>query len=130
MTQQILSENNFLQYALKNYDNPSCTIVTEFEDDLKRFLYLKKLFKRYKISKDLNELKVRLILNHIIIIFNLWGDVATNMLFFKVEKENWDSLIPFLIYLGRLPEFIPSTNIRTTEIQFDEQILIKIHKEV
>lgn len=127
INQQTLTESNFVQFALKYYDNPSCTIVEEFEDDLKRFLYLKKLFRRYK---ELNELKERLILNHIIIIYNLWGDSATNMLFFKVEKENWNVLIPFLIYLGRLPEFIPSTNIRTTEILFDEQILIKLLKEI
>ena len=121
-----LTENNFLQYALNNYDNPSCATLEEFEDDLKKFLYLNKLLQRYKKNEDLSE---RLILNHIIVIYNLWGNAATEMLFHKVEEEHWSSLIVFLTYLGRLPEFIPGTSVRATSLTHDEKI-VEILREI
>ena len=121
-----LTENNFLQYALNNYDNPSCATLAEFEDDLKKFLYLNKLLQRYKKNEDLRE---RLILNHIIVIYNLWGNAATEMLFHKVEEEHWSSLIVFLTYLGRLPEFIPGTSVRATSLTHDEKI-VEILREI
>ena len=121
-----LTENNFLQYALNNYDNPSCATLEEFEDDLKKFLYLNKLLQRYKKNEDLRE---RLILNHIIVIYNLWGDAATEMLFYKVDEEHWSSLIVFLTYLGRLPEFIPGTSVRATSLTHDEKI-VEILREI
>ena len=80
--QERLNESNFLLYAMKHYDNPQCQLIEEFEEDLKKFLYLKKLLARY--SRD-NELKERLILNHIIILYNLFNDAATNMLFYKID---------------------------------------------
>lgn len=115
-----LTENNFLQLAMQNYDNPSCMVVAEFEDDLRRFLYLKKLFTRYKASGDLRE---RLILNHIIVIHNLWGEFGTEMIFHKIDEEHWSALCPFLVYLGRDPEFIPGTSKRFTEIDLDLNIV-------
>ena len=121
-----LTENNFLQYALNNYDNPSCATLEEFEDDLKKFLYLNKLLQRYKKNEDLRE---RLILNHIIVIYNLWGNAATEMLFHKVEEAHWSSLIVFLTYLGRLPEFIPGTSVRATSLTHDEKI-VEILREI
>ena len=121
-----LTENNFLQYALNNYDNPSCATLEEFEDDLKKFLYLNKLLQRYTKNKDLRE---RLILNHIIVNYNLWGNAATEMLFHKVEEEHWSSLIVFLTYLGRLPEFIPGTSVRATSLTHDEKI-VEILREI
>ena len=121
-----LTENNFLQYALNNYDNPSCATLEEFEDDLKKFLYLNKLLQRYKKNEDLRE---RLILNHIIVIYNLWGNAATEMLFHKVEEEHWSSLIVFLTYLGRLPEFIQGTSVRATSLTHDEKI-VEILREI
>ena len=121
-----LTENNFLQYALNNYDNPSCATLEEFEDDLKKFLYLNKLLQRYKKNEDLRE---RLILNHIIVIYNLWGNAATEMLFHKVEEEHWSSLTVFLTYLGRLPEFIPGTSVRATSLTHDEKI-VEILREI
>ena len=121
-----LTENNFLQYALNNYDNPSCATLEEFEDDLKKFLYLNKLLQRYKKNEDLRE---RLILNNIIVIYNLWGNAATEMLFHKVEEEHWSSLIVFLTYLGRLPEFIPGTSVRATSLTHDEKI-VEILREI
>lgn len=96
-----LSDDNFLLHAMHHYNNPQCHSIAEFEEDLKRFLYLRKLFSRYK--KD-GELKERLILNHIIVLYNLFGNALTDMLFFKVEKEHWPVLMTFLIYLNRIPE--------------------------
>lgn len=86
---------------MHHYDNPQCHSIEEFEEDLKRFLYLKKLFSRY--IKD-GELRERLILNHIIVLYNLFGDVATEMLFHKMEKEYTSVLATFLVYINRLPE--------------------------
>jgi hypothetical protein len=96
-----LNEDNFLIYAMHHYDNPQCHSIEEFEEDLRRFLYLKKLFSRYKNNSELRE---RLILNHIIVLYNIFGEATTDMLFFKLEKEYESSLATFLIYLNRLPE--------------------------
>jgi hypothetical protein len=86
---------------MKHYDNPQCHTLEEFEEDLKRFLYLRKLLNRYKRDSDLKE---RLILNHIIVLYNVFGDALTDMLFFKIEKEYWSALVTFLVYLNRIPE--------------------------
>jgi len=76
---QLLTEENFITYAMNHYDNSQCYTVEEFNDDLKRFVYLKKLFIRYHSDLDLKE---TLILNHLIVLYNLFGDNTTNMLFF------------------------------------------------
>jgi hypothetical protein len=96
-----LTADNFVLYAMRNYDNPQCHSVDEFDEDLKRFLYLKKLFVRYK---EKGELRERLILNHIIVLYNLFGEASTHMLFHKMEEEYWDLLKPFLVYIGRMSE--------------------------
>jgi hypothetical protein len=122
----VLTEDNFLVYAMKHYDNSQCYNIEEFNDDLKRFLYLKKLFTRYKTELDLKE---NLILNHLIIIYNIFGDEATNLLFFKIDEEYWDTLITFLVFLNRMPEELPQYNIKLSEVELDEfiiQILRKI----
>ena len=96
-----LTEENFTLYAIKHYDNPACKGIAEFNDDLKRFRYLKRLFNKYDAGKDLKE---RLILNHLVIIYNLFGaEAATKMLFFKVEKEFWPQLKTFLVFLNYMP---------------------------
>jgi hypothetical protein len=117
---QMLTEDNFFNYALRHYDNSQCYSIEEFNDDLKRFLYLKKLFSRYKNELDLKE---NLIINHIVVIYNIFGDEATNMLFFKIDEEYWDALITFLVFLGRMPEELPQYNIKLSEIQLDEYII-------
>jgi hypothetical protein len=95
-----LTEDNFLIYAMHHYDNPQCHSIEEFEEDLRRFLYLKKLFSRYKNNGELRE---RLILNHIIVLYNIFGEATTDMLYFKLEEYE-SSLTTFLVYLNRLPE--------------------------
>lgn len=96
-----LTEDNFLVYAMHHYDNVQCHSIDEFEEDLRRFLYLKKLFSRYK---NQNELRERLILNHIIVLYNIFGDAATEMLFLKIDQEHKSALATFLIYLNRIHE--------------------------
>jgi hypothetical protein len=97
-----LGEPTFLLYAAKHYDNPHCHDVSEFEEDLKRFQYLRKLFGRYKQFGDLKE---RLVLNHLIIIYNCFGTEATNMLFMKLDEYH-EYLKPFVEYLNFMPEHI------------------------
>ena len=98
----LLRESTFLLYASKYYDNPHCSDVAEFEEDLKRFQYLRKLFGRYRQDADLKE---RLILNHLIIIYNMFGPEATDMLFMKLEDYH-DLLKPFVEYLNFMPEVV------------------------
>lgn len=102
----ILTESTFLLFAAKHYDNPHCADITEFEDDLKRFQYLRKLFVRYKQDGDLKE---RLILNHLIVIYNVFGPDATNMLFMRLNEYH-ECLKPFVEYLNFMPEYIQYEN--------------------
>ena len=97
-----LTPENINMFAMKHYDNPSCVDEQEFLDDMKRFKYLKRLFRKYDTSKDL---KMRLIINHIIVLANVFGvDAATTLLFFKIEKSHWPILKAFLIFLRYMQE--------------------------
>ena len=97
-----LTPDNIMMFAMKHYDNPSCVDRKEFLDDMKRFKYLKRLFRKYDTS---NILKVRLILNHIIVLANVFGvDASSTLLFFKIEKKHWSTLKTFLVYLNYMPE--------------------------
>jgi hypothetical protein len=114
-----ITEENFVQHAMKCYDNIQCCTVDEFEDDLKRFLYLKKLFSKYHNSKVLRE---RLILNHLIVIYNVFSMCATDFLFFKIDKEYWNYLATFLVYLNRMPED------KIGEFSYDADIIDTLRK--
>ena len=118
--QEKLNENNFLVYAMHHYDNPQCHTLEEFEEDLKKILYLKKLLSRYKNNDELRE---RLILNHIIVLYNIFGEAATNMLFYKIEESNWDVLVTFLVYLERMPETLPQYGIKLSDVKLDEKVI-------
>ena len=120
-----LTENNFLLFAMHHYDNPQCHSVVEFEEDMKRFLYLKKLFTRYSQNEELRE---RLILNHIIVLYNIFGDAATTMLFYKLEEKYWRSLVTFLVYLDRMPEEISQYGIKLSEVELDETVIKALRK--
>ena len=97
-----LTPENITMFATKHYDNTSCVDEQEFLDDMKRFKYLKRLFRKYDTSKDL---KMRLIINHIIVLANVFGvDDATSLLFFKIEKNHWSILKAFLVFLHYMPE--------------------------
>ncbi len=81
----VLTEDNFLLYAAKNYDNPQCSSTEEFYDDLKKFKYIKRLFNKYA---ETGELKERLILNHIVVLANVFGpEAAVNLLFLRFESS-------------------------------------------
>ena len=97
-----LNDDNWMMFASKYYTNIQCTSLEEFYDDLQRFKYLKRLFKRYLNNDDLQE---RLILNHIIVLNNVFGiKEANKMLFFKIEESHWPLLKTFLVYLNYLPD--------------------------
>lgn len=97
-----LTPENINMFAIKHYNNPTCVDEKEFLDDMKRFKYLKRLFRKYETSKDL---KMRLVINHIIILANVFGvDAATTLLFFKIERNHWSLLKTFLVFLGYMPE--------------------------
>jgi hypothetical protein len=98
-----LNDDNFMLYAMKAYDKPNA-IVSEFEEDLKRIKYVKRLIKRYKAT---GELKERLILNHIIILSNVFGIEATvRMLFYKIDSSDYSILKTFLLFLNYMPRHI------------------------
>lgn len=119
-----LTEDNFIMYAVKNYDNPGCRGMEEFYDDLKRFKYIKRLLRKYNVGKDLRE---RLILNHIIVLGNLFGvEATTKMLFFKIEKKFWSQIKTFLVFLNYMPMKVivsPGIEIIDNDIPLDESIL-------
>lgn len=102
-----LNDQNFLLYAVKAYDRPNC-ILSEFEEDLQRIKYIKRLLKRYKQTGTLKE---RLILNHIIILTNVFGVEPTiRMLFFKIDQEDYSELKTFLLFLNHNPAVIKGVN--------------------
>ena len=97
-----LNNENFLLYASKHYSNKQCTEVEEFYDDLNRFKYLKRLLRRYETNGELQE---RLILNHLIVLFNVFGiQHAKRMVFFKTDETSLSTLKTFLVYLNYLKE--------------------------
>lgn len=110
---------------MNHYDNTQCHNIQEFEEDLKRFLYLKKLFLRYKSN---GELKERLILNHIIVLYNLFGDATTNMLFYKIDKDFWKTLATFLLYIRRMPEIIEEHGIEMVQLGVDDNAVSALRK--
>lgn len=97
-----LNSDNFLLFAIKNYQNPQAITKSDFEKDLNHFKYIKRLLRKYK--KD-GVLKKNLILNHFIILYNIFGEAATPMLFFKIENNLWSVVKTFIVFLGRLPEY-------------------------
>ena len=109
-----LDDSNFMLYAASNYDNPQCYDTDEFYDDLKRFKYLKRLLNRYK---ETGELKERLILNHIIVIYNVFGPTpATRLLFFKLEGY-YSLLKPFLVFMNLMPNLVIGIGINNKTIK-------------
>jgi len=121
-----LNEENFLIYAIKNYDNPECKSMTEFEEDLNRFVYLKRLFRKYHKT---GELKERLILNHIITFYNVFGvHAATKILFYKIETELHYILKTFLVYLNYIPNEVPKNEMYILNVDMDENIIKILRK--
>ena len=97
-----LNEENFLLFAIKHYENPQAVTREDFEKDLNHFRYIKRLLKKYK---NTGQLKVHLILNHFIILYNVFGEATTPMLFHKIEMDLWPVMKSFVIFLSKLPEY-------------------------
>lgn len=114
-----LTSENYLLYAIKAYDKPNC-IMSEFKEDMKRFNYLKRLFRRYR--KD-GEVKERLIINHLVILYNLFGvEVATRLLFYKMSKDDFSALKTYLLFLNHMPNIvrgIKGSDIISSDISVD-----------
>ena len=117
-----LNEDNFLLFAIKHYENPQAVTKEDFNKDLNHFKYIKRLLKRYKGSGDL---KVHLLINHFIILYNIFGDAATPMLFYKIERELWSSIKTFIVFLDRLPDY-PKCYIH--DIEMDKRCLEELEK--
>jgi len=124
-----LNDKNYTMFAMKYYDNPQCTSVEEFHEDLNKIKYVKRLFNRFL---DTGELRTNLILNHLIVIYNVFeNEPATRMLFFRVEKKFYSILKPFLIFLNRLPETvrgIEGIDIHTSHIPLNETTIKELRK--
>tara|TARA_B100000925_G_scaffold47315_1_gene30805 strand:- start:434 stop:814 length:381 start_codon:yes stop_codon:yes gene_type:complete len=117
-----LNEKNFLLFAIKNYQNPQAVTREDFDKDLNHFRYIKRLLKRYKSS---GELRTHLLINHFIILYNVFGDATTPMLFYKVDRELWDVTKTFIVFLNRLPDY-PHTIIH--DIDMDETCLEELKR--
>jgi hypothetical protein len=117
-----LNEDNFLLFAIKHYENPQAVTKEDFDRDLNHFKYIKRLLKRYK---NTGQLKTHLLLNHFIVLYNIFGEATTAMLFFKIESELWSAMKSFIIFLGRFPEY-PKSGIH--DIQVDMNCLTELYK--
>lgn len=116
----LLNEKNLPLYAAKHYYNPSFSDIDEFHEDLKRFKYIKRLVNRYLETGNLAD---RLLLNHIIVIFNVFGiEPALNMLKVKLEERHWPVIKPFLIYLNYIK------NDELTGIEMDDKVVAFLRK--
>ena len=119
-----INEYNNEFFCMKQYDNPQCINTEDYSEDMKRFKYLKRHLKHYLAS---GELKERLILNHLIMIYNLFdNESGTRILFYKIEESSWAVLKPFLIYLKRMPnrvKGIRGKDIRDSDITLDQHVV-------
>lgn len=117
-----LNNDNVTIYAVKAYDRPNC-IMSEFKDDMKRFNYLKRLFKRYR---KFDELRERLVLNHLVVLCNVFGpEAATRLLFYKMSKDDYSSLKTYLVFLSVMPDRvrgIKGQDILSSEIPIDFKV--------
>jgi hypothetical protein len=117
-----LNDENFLLFAIKNYENPQGLTKDDFEKDLNHLKYIKRLLKRYKNTGDL---KINLILNHFIILYNIFGDATTSMLFYKLERDLWPTMKTFIVFLNKLPDF-PHCMIH--DIELDDYCLNQLNR--
>ena len=115
-----LTQDNWILFAIKNYNNPQSVTYSDFEEDLKRFKYIKRLLKKYVVQGDL---KHHLILNHLIICFNVFNDGTIPLLFFKIDKEYWSVLKTFLVFLNRIPDY-PKTGLDQIPIDKEANVIL------
>ena len=115
-----LNESNYMLFAIKFYDNPQAVTKDDFEADLKRIRYIKRLLKRYK---NTGELKIHLILNHITILFNVFNEAAVPLLFYNLEEDLWPCIKSFLVFLNRIPDF-PKTGLDSIPIDKEANVIL------
>lgn len=121
-----LTKDTFLLYAIQHYENPGCKGMKEFSEDLKKFKYIKRLLTNYKMGKGLRE---RLILNHIIVLSNIFGnEAAVKMLFYKIGNEFWSELKTFLIFLNLMPENVMIYGVHDSAIPINIEIANELRK--
>ena len=117
-----LTNENIMLYLVKAYDKPNC-IMSEFKDDMKRFNYLKRLFRRYR---KMGELREQLVLNHLVVLYNVFGpEVSARALFFKMSKDDYSALKTYLLFLSFMPDKIKSIkghDILSSDILVDMRI--------
>ena len=123
MNFSVLTNDNYMLFAMKHYDNPQSVTYDDFQEDMMRFKYLKRLFGRYVKS---GVLRNHLILNHLIVLFNVFGEAAIPLLIFKIEMEYWSIMKSYLLYLTRLdPE---GGNGILDEIVIDAEVTSQLSK--
>ena len=120
-----ITKENFEVLAIKAYDPSQCTGIDEVYNDIERFIYLNKLFMKYLSGDELNE---RLIMNHIITLFNVFGNETSRFLFFKIKPEYFKALLPFLAYLNRLDDVVEIKGklVSVSKIGYDEFVLERL----
>jgi hypothetical protein len=107
-----LNADNFLLFAIKNYENPQAVTEEDFHKDLNHFKYIKRLLKKYNKTGDL---KTHLLINHFIVLYNIFGEATTPMLFFKLDEDMWSPVKTFILFLNRLPDY-PKCYIHDIEV--------------
>lgn len=110
-----LNEDNYILFAIKHYENPQSVTKEDFFDDLKRFKLIKKLLKKYVSD---NKVNIRLLINHFILLYNVFGEATTPLLFYKIESNYWSLVKTLIIYLGRFPEY-PKTELHDIPVDLD-----------
>jgi hypothetical protein len=119
-----LDDDNYMMFAMKMYNNPQCKNISEFQEDMNRIKYLKRLLRKYKTSGQLRE---RLILNHIIIFYNIFDPIsATRLLFSRIEKDLHPFLKTFVVFLNTLPDKIPDVDL--VSIPLDRRIINRLRE--
>ena len=123
-----LNNETFILFAMKAYDRPNC-LMSEFKEDMKRFNYLKRLFHKYRKTKELKE---QLVLNHLVVIYNVFGpESATRMLFYRMAKDDYSILKTYLLFLNTMPNLvkgIKGQDIRSSDIEVDMTIAEALRK--
>lgn len=123
-----LNNETFILFAMKAYDKPNC-LMSEFKEDMKRFNYLKRLFHKYRKTKELKE---QLVLNHLVVIYNVFGpESATRMLFYRMAKDDYSILKTYLLFLNSMPNVvkgIKGQDIRSSDIEVDMTIAEALRK--
>jgi hypothetical protein len=107
-----LNEDNYILFAIKHYENPHSVTKEDFFDDLKKFKLIKKIFKKYISDGKIN---IKLLINHFLILYNVFGEATTPLLFYKIDPEYWNLIKTTIIYLGRFPEY-PKTELHDISV--------------